>query len=68
MTEFDKISHAIGRIEGKLDAIEEAQRAQWAKLEQIEETLTAHRLKMAGLASGVSAVVTTLWQWFRGNH
>lgn len=68
MTDFDKISHAIGKIEGKLDAIEKGQKAQWDKLEKIENTLTAHRLKVAGIAGSISALVAAIWQYFRGNH
>ena len=69
MTEFDEISHAIGKIEGKLDAIEKTQRAQWEKLERIEQALTANRLKLAGLAGGISALIAILSQlphWFKG--
>ena len=68
MTDFDKISHAIGKIEGKLDAIEDRQKALCSKLENIEHTLTAHRLKVAGIAGSISALIAAAWQYFRGNH
>ncbi len=68
MTELDRVSHKLGRIEGKLEEIEKAQRAQWEKLEKIEQTLTAHRLKVAGIAGTISALVAAAWQYLRGNH
>ncbi len=66
MTDFDKISHAIGKIEGKLEEMEKAQKAQWAKLERIEQILTAHRLKVAGLAGGISALIALISHWVKG--
>ena len=76
MTEFDRVSHELGRIAGKLEEIEKAQKAQWekidrveqtlrVKLEKIEQTLTAHRIKVAGLAGGISVLMTLLLQWFK---
>ena len=76
MTEFDRVSHELGRIAGKLEEIEKAQKAQWekidrveqtlrTKLEKIEQTLTAHRIKVAGLAGGISVLITLLSQWLK---
>ena len=67
MTDFDHISRAIGNIEGKLDAIEKSQTAQWDKLEQIERTFTNHRLKVAGMASLISGAVAAMYHFFKGN-
>ena len=67
MTDFDHISRAIGNIEGKLDAIEKSQMAQWDKLEGIERTLTNHRLKVVGLTALVSTALTSVYHFFKGN-
>ncbi len=63
---FHEISRAIGRIEGKVEGLKESTDAQWDKLEAIESALTAHRIKTAGLATIVSAVVTGLVHLFKG--
>lgn len=67
MSDFDEISRAIGRIEGKLEKVEGSQQAQWNKLDDIEKTLTSHRLKVAGLAALVSSAVAAMWHLIKGN-
>lgn len=67
MSDFDEISRAIGRIEGKLEKVEQSQQDQWTKLDSIERTLTAHRLKMAGIAGTISAIIAMIYHFFKGN-
>lgn len=62
--EFDEISRAIGRIEGKLDNMSATQDEHREKLEKIEHTLTAHRIKVAGMASLVSAGIAAAYHFF----
>lgn len=66
MGDFDDISRAIGRIEGKQDAIIKSQGEQWTKLEGIEKDLTSHRIKTAGIAGTISLFVSGLVAWFKG--
>lgn len=60
MTEFDEISRAIGRIEGTIKSLKEDSRAQWQKLDRIEQHLTAQRIKTAGIAGAVSLLMSWL--------
>lgn len=66
MSDFDEISRAIGRIEGKLEKVEQSQGEQWTKLDTIEKTLTAHRLKVAGIAATISGGVAAAWHYLKG--
>lgn len=67
MNDFDHISRAIGNIEGKLERIEKSQDAQWRKLNDIDQALTNHRLKVAGLTALVSGAITSLYHFFKGH-
>ena len=51
--DLDETSLAIGRIEAGVKSLKEQNAAQWKKLDSIEKTLTAHRIKMAGFVAGV---------------
>ena len=63
MTEFDEISRAIGRIEGKLQHLTKSTQDQWKKLDGIERTLTNHRITVAGIAGGISLSVSLFASW-----
>lgn len=54
MTEFDEVSRAIGKIEGRMDNTDKSLAAIDAKLDKIDERLTNHRVKSAGVAGGVT--------------
>ncbi|MBI5560188.1 MAG: hypothetical protein HY883_02825 [Deltaproteobacteria bacterium] len=66
MSDFDEISRAIGRIEGKLEKVEQSQNEQWKKLDKIENTLTAHRLKVIGISGTISAGVAAVYHLLKG--
>ena len=68
MSEFDEMSRAIGRIEGKLETISDTQDVHRKKLEKIDATITNHRIKAAGLASLVSGAIAAMYHvFFKGN-
>ena len=68
MSEFDEISRAIGRLEGRLKGIEDKQDAHGKELTLVRETLTAHRLKVAGMASLISGGIAAAYHLLKGNH
>lgn len=70
MGDLDEVSLAIGRIEASQKSIEKSQEAQWTKLNNIDRTLTKHRITVAGIAGTVSLAISALVAWFKGgvNH
>jgi FKBP-type peptidyl-prolyl cis-trans isomerase (trigger factor) len=76
MSGLDELSRALGKIEGSVDGLKEEVRRQGKeakderirqgkKIDRIDATLTAHRLKIAGIAGTVSAGMTALWLWIK---
>jgi len=75
---LDELSRAIGKIEGAIDGLkDEVQRQgieaknerirQGKKIDRIDATLTAHRLKVAGIAGTTSAGTIALWAWVKAH-
>ena len=73
---LDELSRAIGQIEGSIDGLKDEVRRQGTeakserirqgkKIDRIDATLTAHRLKVAGIAGTTSAGITALWLWLK---
>ena len=75
---LDQISRAIGQIEGSIEGLKEEVKRQGAdakserirqgkKIDRIDATLTAHRLKVAGIAGTTSAGMTALFLWLKAH-
>lgn len=62
--ELNELSRVIGSLEGRLKGIEDKQGEHNQELRRIRETLTNHRIKMAGIAGGVALAVAYLKNLF----
>lgn len=66
MSDFDEMSRAIGRIEGKLEEMNKTQTTFGERLEKIDNRLTAHRLKTVGTASLISGGIAAAYHFLKG--
>ena len=65
MPALDELSRAIGRIEGTIKAIGEEQKKQGKKISIVHTTLTNHRIKVAGIASGSSLGIYAVIEYLK---
>lgn len=63
MTDLDELSRTIGNIEGDIRSIKHTQENQGEKIERIDNALTSHKVKTAGIAGGVSAAITLIGKY-----
>lgn len=71
MPELDEISRAIGRLESKVDGIQQDIKDQKKSIQRIDASLTKTRVKVAGIAgttaAGVYALIEVMKSKF-GSH
>jgi len=58
MADLDELSRTIGKIEGTIKAMAKKQERLCDKVDKIDDALTNHRVKIAAMAGGVSAIVS----------
>lgn len=63
---LDELSRIIGRLEARVCDLGKAQEAMREALLGVEKTLTGQKIKLAGLATGISGAMAYLFNWLKG--
>lgn len=71
MPELDEISRAIGRLESKVDGIQQDVKDQKESIQRIDASLSKTKIRVAGIAGTTAAGVYALIEVMKsklGNH